>query len=57
MLPEVFECDFRLEGGVLTVPETPGLGVRFNRQAAGAFPAQMTEPPHWRREDGSFTNY
>lgn len=57
MLPGVFQCDFRLEGGRLTVPTAPGLGVRFDRQAARAVPAEMTEPPHWRREDGSFTNY
>ena len=55
--PEVFECDFKLEGGRLTVPTKPGLGIRFNKQAAAKFPADMTEPPHWHREDGSFTNY
>jgi galactonate dehydratase len=57
MLPEVFECDFKLESGKLTVPTTPGLGIRFNKQAAAKFPADMTEPPHWHRPDGSFTNY
>ena len=57
MLPDVFECDFRLEGACLTVPTAPGLGVRFNKEAAKAHPGEMTEPPHFRREDGSFTNY
>jgi galactonate dehydratase len=57
MLPDVFECDFVLERGRLTTPTKPGLGVRFNKEAARAHPAEMTEPPHWRREDGSFTNY
>ena len=57
MLPDVFECDFVLERGRLTTPTKPGLGVRFNKDAARAHPAEMTEPPHWRREDGSFTNY
>jgi L-alanine-DL-glutamate epimerase-like enolase superfamily enzyme len=57
MLPDVFECDFRLEKGRLTLPTAPGLGVRFNQEAAKAHPGEMTEPPHWQREDGSFTNY
>ncbi len=57
MLPDVFGCSFRQEGGWLTVPTTPGLGVKFNKEAAKNHPAEMTEPPHWRREDGSFTNY
>jgi len=57
MLPDVFECDFALERGRLTVPAAAGLGVRFNKERARAHPAEMTEPPHWRREDGSFTNY
>jgi len=57
MLPDVFECSFRQEGGYLTVPTSPGIGVKFNHEAAKAHPADMTEPPHWRREDGSFTNY
>jgi galactonate dehydratase len=55
-LPDVFECGFGLEGGRLTVPATPGLGVTFNLEAAKAYPPQMTEPPHLRRSDGSFTN-
>ena len=57
MLPDVFECAFTLKDGCLTVPDAPGIGVRFNREAAKAHPADMTEPPHWHREDGSFTNY
>lgn len=57
MLPDVFECDFDLVDGCLTVPTAPGLGVRFNREAAKKYPADMTEPPHWQREDGSYTNY
>jgi galactonate dehydratase len=58
MLPDVFTCDFRIdENWRLTVPSAPGLGVKFNRDAARAHPAEMTEPPHYHREDGSFTNY
>jgi L-alanine-DL-glutamate epimerase-like enolase superfamily enzyme len=57
VLPDVFDSAFRLEGGRLTVPSAPGIGVKFNRDAAKAHPADMTEPPHWHRDDGSFTNY
>lgn len=57
MLPDVFECAFELQGTRLTVPSTPGLGVKFNREAARAHPADMTEPPHFHRDDGAYTNY
>ncbi|HEY8666545.1 MAG TPA: mandelate racemase/muconate lactonizing enzyme family protein [Tepidisphaeraceae bacterium] len=70
MLPDVFECSFELVAGDtespappappglrLTVPKGPGLGVRFNREAARAHPPLMTEPPHFHRRDGSFSNY
>jgi len=57
MLPDVFECGFTLEAGHLTVPTVSGIGVRFNKEAAKAHPAEMTEPPHLQREDGSYTNY
>ncbi|MFA6110977.1 MAG: mandelate racemase/muconate lactonizing enzyme family protein [Candidatus Latescibacterota bacterium] len=57
ILPEVFECAFRLDGIRLTLPEGPGLGVRFNREAAREHPPLMTEPPHFHRPDGAFTNY
>jgi len=57
MLPDVFECDFKVEQGKLTVPAAPGLGIRFDAEAAKKYPGEMTEPPHWHRPDGSFTNY
>jgi L-alanine-DL-glutamate epimerase-like enolase superfamily enzyme len=57
MLPDVFECAFRLDGIRLTLPTTPGIGVKFNVEAAEKHPADMTEPPHFHRDDGSFTNY
>lgn len=57
MLPDVFECAFELQGTRLTVPTAPGIGVKFDREAAQNHPADMTEPPHFHREDGSYTNY
>ncbi|MGH9161401.1 MAG: mandelate racemase/muconate lactonizing enzyme family protein [Vicinamibacteraceae bacterium] len=57
ILPEVLRCDFRLEPGRLTVPTTPGLGVTFDADRAKELAAEMTEPPHFHRPDGSFTNY
>ncbi len=57
MLPDVFECAYELKGVQLTVPTAPGIGVKFNRQAAKKHPPDMTEPPHFYRPDGSFTNY
>lgn len=57
MLPDVFECAFELQGIHLTVPTAPGLGVKFNREAALEYPADMTEPPHFHRDDGAYTNY
>jgi galactonate dehydratase len=57
ILQDVFQCAFEFKDGRLTVPSAPGLGVTFNREAARQHPAEMTEPPHWRGTDNSFTNY
>lgn len=57
MLPDVFECAFEMRGTQLSVPTATGLGVKFNREAARKYPALKTEPPHFQRVDGSFTNY
>jgi galactonate dehydratase len=45
------------EAGYLLPPTTPGLGIEFDREAARKSPFRMTELPHLRREDGSFTNW
>ena len=57
LLPDVFQCAFELKSGHLTVPNAPGIGVKFNPQAARRHPGDMTEPPHWKRPDGGYTNY
>lgn len=56
-LPDVFECAFQLDGTRLGIPDAPGLGVRFNREAAIQHPMIESEPPHFRLEDGAYTNY
>ena len=56
-LPDVFECAFEFDGATLTAATAPGIGVKFNRQAAQAYPPQMAEPPHPHRQNGSYTNY
>jgi galactonate dehydratase len=56
-LPDVFQCDFEMLPDRLTVPTAPGLGVTVDLDAAGKHPADMTEPPHFHRPDGSLTNY
>ncbi|MCA9438028.1 MAG: mandelate racemase/muconate lactonizing enzyme family protein, partial [Candidatus Omnitrophica bacterium] len=56
-LPDVYRCDFKLEGHRMTLPTRPGLGVDFDEEAAKKYPGEMTEPPHFKRNDGSFTNY
>ena len=45
----------RLRNGKAKRP--PGISVKFNREAALKHPADMTEPPHFERTDGSYTNY
>ncbi len=45
------------EDGYLLPPTRPGLGIEFDREAARRSPFHMTENPHLRRVDGSFTNW
>jgi L-alanine-DL-glutamate epimerase-like enolase superfamily enzyme len=45
------------QDGYLLPPDRPGLGIEFDREAARRSPFQMTESPHLRRLDGSFTNW
>jgi len=57
VLPDVVPVQASWEDGSLLPPTGPGLGVEFDREAARRHPFQMTEPPHLRRTDGSFTNW
>ena len=56
-LPDVFQCAFEIKDGKIMPPTAPGIGVRFDRKAAAKYPADLTEPPHLAKEDGSYTNY
>ena len=51
-----FELFSKLLEGVAE-PTAPGLGVVFDEEAAKRHPFQMQELPHYRRRDGSFTNW
>lgn len=57
LLPDVFQCAFQEDGCRMCPPDAPGLGVTFNPEAALAYPAEMTEPPHLHASDGSYVNY
>lgn len=56
-LTDVVPIQPEWEAGYLLPPTRPGLGIEFDRQAAKKHPFQMTELPHLRHLDGSFTNW
>jgi L-alanine-DL-glutamate epimerase-like enolase superfamily enzyme len=56
-LTDVFPVQPEWKDGYLLPPTRPGLGIEFDREAAKRRPFQMTELPHLRRLDGSFTNW
>jgi L-alanine-DL-glutamate epimerase-like enolase superfamily enzyme len=56
-LPDVVLNQPLWEDGYLLPPARPGLGLEFNREAIKKYPFDMTELPHFRRVDGSVTNW
>jgi galactonate dehydratase len=56
-LTDVVPVQMPFEAGYLLPPTGPGLGVVFDEEAAKRHPFQMREFPHYRRLDGSFTNW
>ena len=54
---DLFPCGMDLEGDYFPLPQEPGLGVEFNEEAASDYPFEYWEAPHWRRGDGSYTNW
>jgi L-alanine-DL-glutamate epimerase-like enolase superfamily enzyme len=57
LLTDVVLVQPEWEDGYLLPPSGPGLGIEFDREAAKEHPFQMSELPHLRRLDGSFTNW
>ena len=54
---EVFRWDFRADDGFLIPSDAPGLGVELDEKAAAAHPPVHSESQHWRRPDGSVTDW
>ena len=54
---ELFPVQPKLEGDRFVVPDAPGLGVEFNEELASEQTFKFWEAPHYRREDGSHTNW
>jgi galactonate dehydratase len=46
-----------LDGAEFPLPTAPGLGVTFNEDAVRDHAFEHWEAPHWRRRDGSYTNW
>jgi galactonate dehydratase len=54
---EIFPQQLKLEGSAIPVPEGPGLGVDVNEALIQQQAFKFWEAPHWRRRDGSVTNW
>jgi len=54
---ETFPIQLKLDGTVIVVPDTPGLGVEVDEQRIQAQEFKFWEAPHLRRRDGSVTNW
>jgi galactonate dehydratase len=57
LLTDVVPVQVEWKGGYLLPPTRPGLGIEFDRAAAKHHAFRMSELPHLRRLDGSFTNW
>ena len=53
----LFPIQPRLEGTAFPVPTAPGLGLEIDEELAQSQVWQFWEAPHWRRPDGSVTNW
>ena len=54
---DLFPAMPTLDGAAFPLPTAPGLGVEFDEAAAADHPFEFWEAPHWRRRDGSYTNW
>jgi galactonate dehydratase len=55
--PDLFPVMPALDGDCFPLPAGPGLGVEFNPQAVADYAFVRWEAPHWKRRDGSYTNW
>jgi galactonate dehydratase len=46
-----------LDGDCFPLPTGPGLGVEFEPRAVADYAFERWEAPHWKRRDGSYTNW
>ena len=53
----LFPVQPRLVGNSFPVPTAPGLGIELDEKLAQSQSWQFWEAPHWRRRDGSVTNW
>jgi galactonate dehydratase len=53
----LFTMQPRLEGATYPVSDSPGLGVEVDEKAVAAQSFKFWEAPHWKRRDGSVTNW
>ena len=53
----LFPVQPKLVGNSFPVPDEPGLGVELDEELAQSQSWQYWEAPHWRRQDGSVTNW
>ena len=53
----VFTPHYRLEGGVITLDDTPGLGVEFDEEAAARYPYEPRSLPVNRLRDGGMYDW
>jgi galactonate dehydratase len=56
MPSDIFSIDLVEDGAHIPFPTAPGLGVELKEENLPS-DAESTEPPHFARPDGSFTNY
>ncbi len=55
--PELFARRPRLDGVVYRVDDAPGLGIEIDESLIGTDDFRFWEAPHWKRKDGSVTNW
>ena len=53
----LFPVQPRLAGTSFPVPTAPGLGIEIDEKAAAGQDWKFWEAPHYRRRDGSVTNW